>query len=116
MFGEVIGAPQTDFSIPGIKPKDSRYLGIDSHRNSYPITYENCTIGIYYVQDRMTGSVRDWVGDSDMPKTIHSYFGDSKPFYHIRIMNKSNSDIVHLMYSSSQSKALLDKYNKLFKK
>ncbi|WP_247646024.1 RHS repeat domain-containing protein, partial [Bacteroides faecichinchillae] len=116
MYGESIGLPRTDFSIQGIEPKESKYLGIDSQRNNYSIMYENSTSGVYYVHGKMIGTIVDWIGDSDMPKLIHGYFGDSKPWYHIRIMNKSNCDIIHLKYNSAQSKVLLDKYNKLFLK
>lgn len=120
MYGESIGSPKTDFSIPGMEAKDSKHLGLDSQRNAYSIMYENSTSGTYSVysgKNGMIGTMEDWIGDSDMPKPIHGYFaGDNKPWYHIRIVNKSKYDIIHLKYNSTQSKNLLNKYNKLFLK
>ena len=47
--GEDTGNPTTDFSIEGINSKESRYLGLDTHRNEYNIEYEGSSSGLYNV-------------------------------------------------------------------
>lgn len=61
----------------------------------------------------MKASMRDWIGDSDMPKHIGGWQSGSR-MYHIRFMNKGGYDIVHLQFSAKNANALLQKYNKLF--
>ena len=108
--------PKVDFSIEEITASDSKYLGIDSHRNEYNISYENSAKGVYRVvngEGLMKASMRDWIGDSDMPKHIGGWQSGSR-MYHIRFMNKGGYDIVHLQFSAKNANALLQKYNKLF--
>ncbi len=114
--GEDIPKPKVDFSIEEITASDSKYLGIDSHRNEYNISYENSAKGVYRVvngEGLMKASMRDWIGDSDMPKHIGGWQSGSR-MYHIRFMNKGGYDIVHLQFSAKNANALLQKYNKLF--
>ena len=116
--GEDISKPQTDFSIEGITATNSKYLGIDSHRNEYNIDYEGSAKGIYRVVNNkslMKASMRDWIGDGDMPKHIGGWQSGPK-MYHMRFLNKSGYDIIHLQFDSNSANILLQKYNKLFSK
>lgn len=88
--GEDTGNPTTDFSIEGINSKESRYLGLDTHRNEYNIEYEGSSSGLYNVlggKGAMKGYMENWVGDRDMPKDIGGWQNGQKAF-HIRFMNK----------------------------
>lgn len=114
--GEDTGNPTTDFSIEGINSKESRYLGLDTHRNEYNIEYEGSSSGLYNVlggKGAMKGYMENWVGDRDMPKDIGGWQNGQKAF-HIRFMNKKEVDILHLKYSKSAANTLVDKYNRLF--
>ena len=114
--GEDTGNPTTDFSIEGINSKESRYLGLDTHRNEYNIEYEGSSSGLYNVlggKGAMKGYMENWVGDRDMPKDIGGWQNGQKAF-HIRFMNKKGVDILHLKYSKSAANTLVDKYNRLF--
>ena len=114
--GEDTGNPTTDFSIEGINSKESRYLGLDTHRNEYNIEYEGSSSGLYNVlggKGAMKGYMENWVGDRDMPKDIGGWQNGQKA-YHIRFMNKKGVDILHLKYSKSAANTLVDKYNRLF--
>ena len=114
--GEDTGNPTTDFSIEGINSKESRYLGLDTHRNEYNIEYEGSSSGLYNVlggKGAMKGYMENWVGDRDMPKDIGGWQNGQKAF-HIRFMNKKGVDILHLKYSKSAANTLIDKYNRLF--
>ncbi|MDL2306154.1 RHS repeat-associated core domain-containing protein [Bacteroides sp. OttesenSCG-928-D19] len=114
-----LSRPTTDFTILGMNAKDSRYLGLDSRRNEYSFTYEGSSMGVYRVtngKNSMRGKMRDWIGDSDMPKVIGGYLTNSKSAYHIRFMNDlgRGSDIIHLKFGTQNSSNLLSKYYKLF--
>ena len=114
--GEDTGNPTTDFSIEGINSKESRYLGLNTHRNEYNIEYEGSSSGLYNVlggKGAMKGYMENWVGDRDMPKDIGGWQNGQKA-YHIRFMNKKGVDILHLKYSKSAANTLVDKYNRLF--
>ena len=114
--GEDTGNSTTDFSIEGINLKESRYLGLDTHRNEYNIEYEGSSSGLYNVlggKGAMKGYMENWVGDRDMPKDIGGWQNGQKA-YHIRFMNKKGVDILHLKYSKSAANTLVDKYNRLF--
>lgn len=113
--GEDIGNPTTNFSIEGVKPKDTQYLGFDTHRNEYSIEYEGSDSGVYNVlgnKEAMKGYMENWVGDKDMPKDIGGWQNGQKA-YHIRFMNKKGVDIIHLKYSKPAANTLINKYNRL---
>lgn len=118
-FGsENIGSPATDFSISGLNYKDTKYFGVDSHRNSYLINYENSSSGVYRIvgeKSAMKAYMENWVGDKDMPKHIGGWQSGEK-MYHIRFLNKTGYDIIHLQYSRQDASVLLRKYENLFKK
>lgn len=114
--GEDIGNPITDFSIEGVKSKDSKFLGLDTHRNEYSIEYEGSESGVYNVlgnKESMKAYLENWVGDRDMPKDIGGWQSGQKA-YHIRFMNRKGVDVIHLKYSKSAANTLKNKYNKLF--
>lgn len=114
--GESLGNPTTDFSFEGLNSKDSRYFGLDTHRNEYNIEYEGSDSGIYYVlggKGSMKAYLEDWIGNRDMPKDIGGWQSGQKA-YHIRFMNKGRLDVLHLRYSKSASDILMNKYNRLF--
>ena len=114
--GEDVGSPTTDFSIEGVKSKDSQYLGFDTHRNEYNVEYEGSNSGTYNVlgsKAAMKAYMENWIGDRDMPKDIGGWTNGQKA-YHIRFMNKKGVDILHLKYSKSAANTLMDKYNRLF--
>lgn len=113
---EDIGNPTTDFSISGISYKDTKYSGMDSHRNEYLIDYENSSNGVYRVvggKNSMKAYMEDWIGDKSMPKHIGGW-QNGKKMYHLRFQNKNGFDIIHLQYSQQSGTILLQKYKKLF--
>lgn len=113
--GEDVGNPTTNFAIEGVKSKDSKYLGFDTHRNEYSIEYEGSESGVYNVlgnKEAMRGYMENWVGDKDMPKDIGGWQNGQKA-YHIRFMNKKGVDIIHLKYSKPAANTLINKYNRL---
>jgi hypothetical protein len=50
-----------------------------------------------------------------MPKHIGGWQSGEK-MYHIRFLNKTGYDIIHLQYSRQDASVLLRKYENLFKK
>lgn len=115
--GEDIKPASIDFTIEGKHVSDSKYLGIDSHRNEFPISYEGSYEGIYYANEgkngNMRGTITDWIGDSDMPKHVGGWQSGQKA-YHIRFQNNKRADIIHLKYDVVQTNRIIKIYNNLF--
>ncbi len=63
----------------------------------------------------MKAYMENWVGDKDMPKHIGGW-QIGREMYHIRFLNKTGYDIIHLQYSRQDASVLLRKYENLFKK
>lgn len=59
--------------IYGINYKDTKYFGVDSHRNSYLINYENSSSGVYRnvgKKSAMKAYMEDRVGDKDIATVL----------------------------------------------
>lgn len=107
---------RTNFSIEGMKTKNSRMLGFDTYRNQYPFNYEGSFDGAYRIYDgpgMMIGQQEEWIGRSDMPKDIGAW-SVGKVAYHIIYRNKGGSDIIHLRYNNKEAQSILQKYYKLY--
>ena len=100
---EVNLSPQITFQVNGVK------IG-----TPYRVEYEGGQ-GVFYPVEKNRGRMVNWPGDSNMPMIISGYLsGDNKPAYHLRFMNDTKMDLIHIKFDKKNAQEFLQKYQRQF--
>ena len=100
---EVNLSPQITFQVNGVN------IG-----TPYRVEYEGGH-GVFYPVEKNRGRMVNWPGDSNMPMIISGYLsGDNKPAYHLRYMNDTRMDLIHIKFDKKNAQEFLQKYQRQF--